>query len=187
MAIKVPQGFEVQSKQPIDSRILLTKQQMIECSTPDTAAYNTMPVKYFVICVDDGKLYLYDKTAQVDPEIGLFKEVTADISGDISAIESQVEALNAELEKKQDEFDPGEGLEFITDSEGHLILNAHIDSDVIANQLPAALRKVIEEQTEESGLVVDSEGNIKVSLDEEYLTIDSEGRITFTNFIIQAK
>lgn len=180
MAIVVPQGFEVQSKQPIDSRILLTKEQMLSIND------NIMPVKYFVICVDDGKLYLYDKNRPTDPEVGRFKEVTADISGDISTIEGQIEALNTEIADKQDKFVPGKGIELVQDSQGNLVLNSIIDPDELAVEIPAALRATLSGQDEVSGLEVDEDGNISVSLDETYLKVNDSNKITFTDFIIQS-
>lgn len=66
MAIKVSQAFERTSAQPIDSSIALTKAQML------TVNDNLMPAYYFTICQDDGKLYMYDKSATADPNTGKF-------------------------------------------------------------------------------------------------------------------
>ena len=68
MAIKVSQAFERTSAQPIDSSIALTKAEMVAVND------NLMPIYYFTICQDDGKLYMYDKTATADPNTGKFKE-----------------------------------------------------------------------------------------------------------------
>ena len=73
MSIILPQGFEITSKQPIDTRILLRKTAMLSMND------NIMPIKYFAICVDDGKLYLYDKTNEVDPETGRFRVLEANV------------------------------------------------------------------------------------------------------------
>ena len=73
MPIILPQGFEITSKQPIDTRILLKKTAMLSIND------NIMPIKYFAICVDDGKLYLYDKTNEVDPETGKFRVLESDV------------------------------------------------------------------------------------------------------------
>ena len=73
MPIILPQGFEITSKQPIDTRILLKKTAMLSIND------NIMPIKYFAICVDDGKLYLYDKTNEVDSETGKFRVLESDV------------------------------------------------------------------------------------------------------------
>lgn len=68
MAIKVSQAFERTSAQPIDSSIALTKAQML------TVNDNLMPAYYFTICQDDGKLYMYDKSATASLTTGKFTE-----------------------------------------------------------------------------------------------------------------
>lgn len=68
MSIKVSQTFERTSAQPIDASLTLTKAQMV--ATND----NLMPDYYFTICQDDGKIYLYDKSATASPTTGKFTE-----------------------------------------------------------------------------------------------------------------
>lgn len=68
MAIKVSQAFERTSAAPIDSSIALTKAQMLAVND------NLMPAYYFTICQDDGKIYLYDKTATPSATTGKFTE-----------------------------------------------------------------------------------------------------------------
>lgn len=58
--------FERTGAFPIDTTMTLTKAQML---TVDDAA---MPEKYFTVCQDDGKLYLYDKSATPSAETGKF-------------------------------------------------------------------------------------------------------------------
>ena len=62
MAIELPQGLKITSKQPVDTRILLKKSAML------TVDENMMPAKYFAICMDDGKLYLYNKSNDINSE-----------------------------------------------------------------------------------------------------------------------
>lgn len=66
-AININAGFEIGSGQPIDSRQLLTKVQMLSIDE------NIMPSKYFCICSDDGLLYTYDANNEVDEELGKFR------------------------------------------------------------------------------------------------------------------
>lgn len=64
--IKLVQGFDIISPLPIDGRILLSSGEMKEI------ADYLLPDKYFAICRDDGKLYIYDKSNVVtdDPKLG---------------------------------------------------------------------------------------------------------------------
>ena len=73
--IILPQGFKVSSSEPVDARILLTKEEMKNINP------NIMPDVYFALCKDDGKLYLYDKNNSFN-----------DITGYFSLYESQVYA-----------------------------------------------------------------------------------------------
>ena len=68
MAIKVGQAFERTSAQPIDTTLTLTKTEMLNVND------NLMPSYYFTICQDDGKIYLYDKTAAASVVTGKFKK-----------------------------------------------------------------------------------------------------------------
>lgn len=67
--IKLVQGFDIISPLPIDGRILLSSNEMKEI------ADYLLPDKYFAICRDDGKLYLYDKSNVIteDSSIGYGK------------------------------------------------------------------------------------------------------------------
>jgi len=58
--IQVVQGFRLSTRDAVDNRLLLTKAEMRSIND------NQMPDKYFAICKDDGKLYLYDKSKVVD-------------------------------------------------------------------------------------------------------------------------
>lgn len=67
MGIKISQGFERRGAFPIDDDLLLTKAEML------TVNDGLMPDKYFTICQDDGKLYLYDKENTFDTDTGKFR------------------------------------------------------------------------------------------------------------------
>lgn len=68
MSIKVSQAFERTSANPIDATFALTKADML------TVNDNLMPNYYFTICQDDGKIYLYDKSATPSATTGKFAE-----------------------------------------------------------------------------------------------------------------
>lgn len=87
MAINLPQGFNIGSNESIDQRLLLTKEQM------KAALKGSMPEKYFCVCKDDGKLYIYNSENEIDPEIGRFRL-----------------ALSDELKEKQDKLTAGENI-----------------------------------------------------------------------------
>ena len=64
--IILPQGFKVSSSEPIDARIVLTKEEMKNINP------NIMPNVYFALCKDDGKLYLYNKNNSFNDITGYF-------------------------------------------------------------------------------------------------------------------
>lgn len=66
--IEIGFPFDVRSANPIDVRLLLTKAQMLAIND------NMMPDYYLALCSDDGKLYLYDKSATAGAETGKFSE-----------------------------------------------------------------------------------------------------------------
>ena len=68
MAIPSASGFSIGSTDPIDNRLVLTKAQM------KAANDNIFPEVYLTICSDDGKVYVYNKNNETDPEIGKFRE-----------------------------------------------------------------------------------------------------------------
>ena len=68
MPINVSQAFHRTSANPVDESMALTKAQML------TVNDNLMPAYYFTICQDDGKIYLYDKSATASATTGKFKE-----------------------------------------------------------------------------------------------------------------
>ncbi len=67
MAIKVLGGLKVITADPIETRLVLTKEQML--STKD----EQMPDVYFTICSEDGNLYLYNKKNEIDKLTGRYR------------------------------------------------------------------------------------------------------------------
>lgn len=66
MALQINDSFQINSAVPIDTRIMLTKNEMLNVDE------NLMPDVYFAICTD-GKFYLYNKTNSKDPATGKFR------------------------------------------------------------------------------------------------------------------
>ena len=69
MAINLSQAFHRTSANPIDESLTLTQEEMLAVND------NLMPAKYFTICQDDGKLYLYSKTNEMDETTGKFRKL----------------------------------------------------------------------------------------------------------------
>lgn len=67
MAIKVLGGLKVITADPIETRLVLTKEQML--NTKD----EQMPDVYFTICSEDGNLYLYNKKNEIDKLTGRYR------------------------------------------------------------------------------------------------------------------
>ena len=76
MAIDLATGFNIGSKDAIDERQVLTLEQM---KNLDESIY---PDKYFAICKDNGKLYLYNVNNIVDSETGKFRVLEGNTVGD---------------------------------------------------------------------------------------------------------
>ena len=66
MGIKIAQSFTRTGKFAIDETLLLTKAQMVAIND------SLMPEKYFTLCLDDGKFYIYDKERTPSTETGKF-------------------------------------------------------------------------------------------------------------------
>ena len=72
MAIKLSDGLEILASAAVDSRLILTKEQMRSMSK------SNMPSIYLCICSDDKKLYIFDSSivkADIDPETGRFRPI----------------------------------------------------------------------------------------------------------------
>lgn len=76
MAINISQDFKRTSAAPIDATLVLTKAEMLAVDD------NLMPDKYFAVCKDDGKFYIYDKSATAGAETGKFSVLEGGGSGD---------------------------------------------------------------------------------------------------------
>lgn len=126
MAIKLGEGFEITGYDPIDFRLVLTKEQMSKIvgdedsgSNPDDFA---MPEVYFALCIDDGLLYKFDYEADIDPETGKFRKM--ELGGSTPTAESGpiTDRPNPEDGKPGDKwYDPETGKTYIIvkDSEGN--------------------------------------------------------------------
>ena len=78
MAIDLATGFNIGSKDVIDERQVLTLEQM---KNLDETIY---PDNYFAICKDNGKLYIFNASNEIDEETGKFRKVSSNESVDPS-------------------------------------------------------------------------------------------------------
>lgn len=77
--INLPQGFKVGAAEAVDSRLTLSKAEMLAIKD------SLMPTVYLAVCKDDNDIYIYNKNNSVDPETGKFRVY---ISGSSSEIPS---------------------------------------------------------------------------------------------------
>lgn len=82
--------FERTGPFPIDDKFVLSKEEMLAVS--DTV----MPEKYFSVCTDDGKLYVYDKSATASAETGKFSVVEVGDAGHVELTQAEYTALPEE-------------------------------------------------------------------------------------------
>lgn len=74
MGIKINAPFELGAAVPVDARLTLSKAEMLIVND------NVWPSKYLTVCSDDGAIYLYDKTNEMDVETGKFRILSTDLS-----------------------------------------------------------------------------------------------------------
>lgn len=75
MGIKLNASFDVMSPVPLDSRTVLTKAEML--SIDDTC----MPPIYYAVCSEDGTMYIYNKSNDVNESTGKFRPISTGGSG----------------------------------------------------------------------------------------------------------
>ena len=75
--INLPQGFRIGTDEAVDSRLTLSKAEML--ATKDSL----MPTVYLAVCKDDNAIYIYSKDNSIDPETGKFRVYISGSSGEI--------------------------------------------------------------------------------------------------------
>ena len=80
--INLPQGFKVGAAEAVDSRLTLSKTEMLAIKD------SLMPTVYFAVCKDDHAIYIYNKDNSVDPETGKFRVYAGRSSGEIPSFSS---------------------------------------------------------------------------------------------------
>lgn len=76
--ISLPQGFKVGAAEAVDSRLILSKAEMLAIKD------SLMPTVYLAVCKDDNAIYIYNKDNSVDPETGKFRVYMNGNNGEVS-------------------------------------------------------------------------------------------------------
>ena len=74
--ISLPQGFKVGAAEAVDSRLTLSKAEMLAIKD------SLMPTVYLAVCKDDNSIYIYNKDNSVDPETGKFRVYAGESSSE---------------------------------------------------------------------------------------------------------
>lgn len=82
--ISVPQGFKVGAAEAVDSRLTLSKAEMLAIKD------NAMPDIYLAVCKDDNSIYIYSKDNSIDSETGKFR-VYATTGSEVIQMEAMTE------------------------------------------------------------------------------------------------
>ena len=80
--ISLPQGFKVGAAEAVDSRLTLSKAEMLAMRD------SLMPTVYLAVCKDDNSIYIYNKDNLVDPETGKFRVYVGGSSSEIPSSSS---------------------------------------------------------------------------------------------------
>jgi len=89
MPINFPYGFTITSIEPIDSRFLMTREQMKDADV-------RMPDRYLTICADGpdaGRIFIYDSAREVDEVYGRFRVLSYDDIGGTPEIPTRLAQL----------------------------------------------------------------------------------------------
>ena len=114
--IKLVQGFDIGAPLPIDGRLLLSKEEMLNniYKDPDTGESinldNILPDHYFAFCKDedDNRLYLYDKKIkeyknnEETCEFGKFVLADKKLIDSINGVNSRLDAEEARAKEAED-------------------------------------------------------------------------------------
>ena len=82
--LNLPQGFKIGAAEAIDSRLILSKAEMV------TIKDSMMPATYLAVCKDNNSIYIYSKDNSIDPETGKFR-VYASAGSEIIQMEAMTE------------------------------------------------------------------------------------------------
>lgn len=93
--IKIPQGFKIASKEVVDTRLVMSKAEML------TINDSIMPEVYFTLCSDDNIMYIYNKQNTIDEICGKFRPYASGSSVNPSEIIT-IEQIQGLFQKEGD-------------------------------------------------------------------------------------
>lgn len=108
MAVSLGTSFLRTSAEPIDNSQVLSKAEMIAMND------DLMPEKYFAVCTDDGKMYVYDKFATPNANTGKFTIASGGGTSDFNDLTNRPKYLGDAMTNKTDVM----GFELIEDHGG---------------------------------------------------------------------
>ena len=100
--------FERTGPFPIDDTLVLSKAEMLAVTDAK------MPEKYFAVCKDDGKMYVYDKFATPNANTGKFTIASGGGTSDFNDLTNRPKYLGDAMTNKTDVM----GFELIEDHDG---------------------------------------------------------------------
>lgn len=160
--ITFPNGFKITSKEPVDNRLVLSKEEM------RNAVKATLPDVYFTICTDDNQLYVYNVNNQIDDTTGKFRLANAEILKAIAELGSQLADNNSiiyldDLNKLSIKGynDASQGQMLVKDRERGLVWVNPIDTTALNNAVASA-----EQAAGEAGRASIQAGNAAISAEE---------------------
>lgn len=86
MAINLPSGLNITVKQPVDTRLVLTKAEILAMRP------TKVPDNYFCLCSDDNKIYIYNAANTTDPVTGLYRPIDDYLTFSSPEAKAQIEA-----------------------------------------------------------------------------------------------
>lgn len=78
--ISIPQGFKIGAAEAVDSRLTLSKAEMLAIKD------NAMPDIYLAVCKDDNSIYIYSKDNSINSETGKFRVYANESSAPSSSV-----------------------------------------------------------------------------------------------------
>ena len=92
MSIKIATSFDIGSNVPVDDRLVMNSTELKNVND------NTMPDSYLCVCPDlDGKIFIYNKAFELDPEFGRFRpfETSAELALDSTPTKDSKNYVNS--------------------------------------------------------------------------------------------
>lgn len=160
----IPYGFTVEAYEPIDNRLILTKEQM-KTAHEDMS----LPDNYFAFCIDDNSWYEYsyarEEAGDLDPETGYYRLVPSGLVNDVlvngvSVVEDKIAKVEVIDDVKVD------GSSVVEDGVANIDLSDKQDKLTAGDKIKIENNVIsvegIKQLQEGYGIIVTSEGSIAI-------------------------